>query len=342
MPKDIKAEFDIRLIKQNLSSEYFKEIIESDAVIVTEGNYLLDKKKFNGKQLVVDTWHGFPLKAMGFVDKGEKYKNHINRVWENVDIIASYSKLFNCVMNQCINADPNKYVITGAPRNDFLYLSDGKEMLSRITGLDLADKNKRILLYMPTYRFTSRGNRHDGSRKWSNIFDMPNFDYNTFSQFLRQNGLVLFVKLHPAEESVVIDNIQENENIFILRGEMLEKNYVDLYEIVSAADLLITDYSSIYFDYLLLDRPIIFTPIDLDEYENTRGLLLEPYDRWTPGPKVFDQECLEEQILKNLAHQKYYKAEREHLSDLVHFYKDSMSAERVWEVIREKLTGIHG
>ncbi|ACJ34929.1 CDP-glycerol glycerophosphotransferase family protein [Anoxybacillus flavithermus] len=336
IPENIKDEFNVKLIKQNLSSEYFKQLMDSDVVVVTEGNYLLNKKELNKSQLVVDTWHGFPLKAMGFVDKGEKYKDHINKVWENVDIIASYSKLFNCVMNQCINTDPNKYIVTGSPRNDFLYLSDGKRILSQMMGLDL--KGKRVLLYMPTYRFASRGDRRDGDKKWSNIFGMEEFCYNTFARFLKENDLVLLIKLHPAEEAKVVDSIQENESIFILRGGMLEENYVDLYEVVNAADLLITDYSSIYFDYLLLDRPIIFVPADLVEYENTRGFLLEPYDRWTPGPKVLNQACLEEQILKSLGDYKYYKAEREYLSDLVHFYKDSRSSERLWKVIIERLS----
>lgn len=336
MPENIKDEFNVKLIKQNLSPEYFKQLMDSDVVVVTEGNYLLSKKELNKNQLVVDTWHGFPLKAMGFVDKGEKYKDYINKVWENVDIIASYSKLFNCVMNQCINTDPNKYIVTGSPRNDFLHLSDGKRILSQMINVDL--EGKRILLYMPTYRFAQRGGRRDGDRKWDNIFGIRQFCYNAFTQFLKQNDLVLLIKLHPAEESVVIDNIQENENVFILRGEMLEENYVDLYEIVNAADLLVTDYSSVYFDYLLLDRPMIFVPVDLVEYENTRGLLLEPYDRWTPGPKVFEQACLEEQILKSLADHKHYKVEREYLSDLVHFYKDSKSSERLWGVIIEHLS----
>jgi len=340
IPEDIREEFDIKLLKQDLSQEYFKELIDSDAVVVTEGNYLLDKNKFNEKQLVIDTWHGFPLKAMGFVDKGEKYKDHIDKVWKNVDIITSYSKLFNHVMNQCINTNPNKYIVTGSPRNDFLYLCDGKHRLSKMVGKNL--NGKKILLYMPTYRFTPRGNRYDGKREWNNLFDMSEFDNELFNNFLKNNDLLLLVKLHPAEESIVIDHIQENENIFILKSEMLEKNSVDLYEILNAVDLLITDYSSVYFDYLLLNRPMIFVPVDLHEYENTRGLLLEPYERWTPGSKVFDQHSLEEEILKSIYDDTYYRVEREYLCGLIHFYKDSMSTKRVWAVIKENLTKIHG
>lgn len=67
---------------------------------------------------------------------------------------------------------------------------------------------------------------------------------------------------------------------------------MDFYNILNAVDILITDYSSIYFDFLLLDRPIIFTPIDYEEYKHNRGFLLEPFDFWAPGDKCFCYEDL--------------------------------------------------
>ncbi len=64
----------------------------------------------------------------------------------------------------------------------------------------------------------------------------------------------------------IILQTKKTDNLHILEDNYLRDKRLDLYEVVNAADLLITDYSSIYFDYLLLDRPIIFTPLDLEEY----------------------------------------------------------------------------
>src|SRR5699024_10461945 len=122
-------------------------------------------------------------------------------------------------------------------------------------------------------------------------------------------------------------------NVHVLRDlDLIEKN-LDLYELVNAADLLITDYSSIYFDFLLLDRPIIFIPLDIEEYRKTRGFLAEPYEYWTPGPKSFCYEDFEKQILRSLKDNDYYKDERRVICNMVHHYKGSNSSRRVMNLI---------
>lgn len=331
VPGYIKSKYDIEILRQSNSSQYIKSIMNSDVVIVTEGNYFLNKKTFNEKQKVIDLWHGFPLKAMGYVDKSEEFKDKIEFTWSNVDYITSYSKLFNKVMNKCINIPKDKYIITGAPRNDLLYISDGRSKLENLLKRKLC--GKKVIFYMPTYRYTTRGNRVDGGRKWDNIFDIDGLDEKRLNTFLEQNNLFLILKIHPAEEVMVREYIKENSNIHLISSFDLENNDIDLYEILNSADLLITDYSSVYFDYLLLDRPIIFVPNDLEYYNSTRGFLLEPYEKWTPGPKVFNQESLENEILTSLNDNSYYKKQREEILNLVHKNSDGNSSVRVWKFI---------
>ena len=110
---------------------------------------------------------------------------------------------------------------------------------------------------------------------------------------------------------------------------------MDLYKIINAVDLLITDYSSIYFDFLLLDRPIIFTPMDLDEYRSNPGLLLEPYEFWTPGYKCLNQSDLQEKILLELRDGGSYGKERSVIKNIVHKYQDAYSTKRVLDLIHE-------
>ena len=101
---------------------------------------------------------------------------------------------------------------------------------------------------------------------------------------------------------------------------------------MNGVDLLITDYSSVYFDYLLLDRPIIFVPVDLEEYRKTRGFLLEPYDYWTPGKKALNQKDLQNMILQSFIKDDNVERRNE-LKNIVHYYQDGNSSERVWNLI---------
>lgn len=111
------------------------------------------------------------------------------------------------------------------------------------------------------------------------------------------------------------------------------KEFVDLYEVLSATDILITDYSSVYFDYLLLDKPIIFATPDLKEYQEERGFCLEPFEEWTPGPKVVTQEQLQSAIRNcNKEKDQYYQARRK-VRNNVHQYIDGNSSVRVWNFI---------
>jgi len=287
----IKDKYDVSLVLADMSNKYLESISNSDIAVFSEGNYPF-RSKINGKlPIVIDLWHGFPLKAMGYADKGEKFKDLIKSTWDNVDYITSYSPLFNELTNKCISTDSSKYIITGAQRNDLLFLTNGKKNLEYL--FDEKLEGKKLIFYMPTYRYTSRGNRIEGNRSWENIFGFENFNTKEFYKFLEENNILLIVKLHPAEEYKFMKYVPKNENIKVITNALLFNKGMDLYEILNGADILITDYSSVYFNTLLIDLPIIFTPVDLEDYKNKRGLLLEPYDDWTPGPKCTTQEDLQ-------------------------------------------------
>jgi len=123
----------------------------------------------------------------------------------------------------------------------------------------------------------------------------------------------------------------------VLRADALSWTNTDPYQILSAADLLITDYSSVYFDYLLLDRPTVFVPVDVDQYRAARGFLLEPYEFWTPGPKVLDQEALEAEIRASLDDPTHGADQRHLINSIINQVADNSSCERVWQEIQNML-----
>lgn len=334
MPERIKEKYDIIINQYNLTADFSNAILSSDLAIFTEGNYPFNRKFYGNKPIVIDLWHGFPIKAMGYADKGEKFKEQIGQVWKNVDYISSYSKLFNEIMNRCICIDEKKYVITGAQRNDFLFYADGRQNIQKIFRENYEGKN--IIFYMPTYRHTIRGNRTEGNKTWDNLFDFNEFYINEFCEFLEDNNCVLFVKLHPAEEKAFVDKVPSTRNIKLITNDLLASRGIDLYETLNAVDILITDYSSVYFDLLLLDTPLIFTPVDYEKYEHDRGFLL-PYEEWTPGPKCTSQERLQEEILMYLKDKRYYMRERKSVLIETHTYLDGNSCKRTWEFIESIL-----
>lgn len=334
-PAEVFEQYDIQLIHQDISEEYLMEIATSDLVIINDGNYPFDKEKVNKDQIVFELWHGFPLKQMGYVDPSEINKELLVNTWKNVTYLSSYSDLFTELMDKCVRIGHEKYVVTGSPRNDMLYLSEGRKLLETILKRNL--EGQKVIFYMPTYRSTARYNRIDGDRKWNNLFDFAEFDDSEFDSFLVENNMILVLKIHPAEESIVRQKISGKSNVIILTTSMLAEVSADLYEVLNAADLLMTDYSSVYFDYLLLDRPIVFVPCDLEAYAESRGFMLNPYDEWTPGPKVFEQHALQEELIKSLHDPDYYKMARDVITNHVHSYKDYLSSQRIWQMITTKL-----
>lgn len=329
--KRMTDKYDILLVKGDGSDLYVNTVLESDVVVITEGNFLLKQKLQDSTPIVIDLWHGFPMKAMGYADKGELFREQLKDIWNNTNYITSYSTLFNDLMNRCIDVEPSRYVITGAQRNDFLFYADGIKNLNIIFNEEFS--NKRIVLFMPTYRNTQRGDRTEGNKSRDNIFGFDEFDKNKFEVYLEENNIIFFIKLHPAEEKEYINKLHDSKNIRIISDEKLISNGIDLYEVLNAVDVIITDYSSVYFDTLLIDTPCVFTPVDYKEYNRDRGFLLEPYDKWTPGPTCLTQDSLQEKIQEAIEYPNNYKKDRKAIANVIHKYADMNSSMRTWEFI---------
>ncbi|MDK2811634.1 MAG: CDP-glycerol glycerophosphotransferase [Petroclostridium sp.] len=298
----------------------YKYVFKSQLVISTHGFYRLRRDS-----VLINLWHGIPLKSMALMNKSKNDKIGVI----NDDYFLSTSEFYNTIMNACLGIRAEQYHITGYPRNDYLFNENGKRNLECFIKTQFKAK---IILYMPTYKDIITG-FEEGER--DNFFGFEKFDFKKFNSFLKNNNILFILKLHPNEEKIFSEIYSKfiNEHIFLLKSEELEKNEMDLYKIINAVDLLITDYSSVYFDYLLIDKPVVFTPTDLDLYRKQRGLLLEPYDFWTPGPKCLDQDTLQSEIIYSLENLNYYKSERETIKNLIHKHQDGNSTKRVIELI---------
>jgi len=322
--------WDFWLLKEgweNISSIYY-----ADFLLGTHGTW-----RAREGQVTIELWHGFPLKGMVAMDYGELKEDRklLLRRWsEEVDIVTAYSRLYISLMAACIHKEVDHFVITGMPRNDFLFQDNARYNLQQLLPHIPTDEN--IIFYVPTFRL-GREDKVEGDV-------LRGLNYDRLEAFLDRHDLNLVVKFHPFEEKIVMKfyDFDSYRHIFLIREEDLIDAEMDFYEILGAADLLITDYSSVYFDYLLLNKPIVFFPPDIEIYSRRRGFLLSPYEFWTPGPKAYTQDSLESAIVRILENPSWYEKERKAIRDVVHHFHDANSSLRVWtllELIGEKGIG---
>jgi CDP-glycerol glycerophosphotransferase len=279
---------------------------------------------------IIQLWHGIPLKKIAYDDTIFSFKHDETSVkWRvksrlkrlsfpflnyvnNPSLILALSEETKSIFAQAFRTETENVTITGYPRNDCLV-----EMpVNPING------GLKKIIYMPTFR---------GSVNSSfDLFAQFGFDVEKLDHFLAQEKMVLHIKLHPFNlpSDDLLRKLREAANIVFLEHDAI-------YEILSDYDVLITDYSSIYFDYLLLDRPIIFTPFDQDTYLKNERSFYFNYDETTPGPKAYNWD----EVMQELAHfnleVERYSAERTAIRNRFHTFQDRNSTQRVYKAIGE-------
>ena len=158
-------------------------------------------------------------------------------------------------------------------------------------------------------------------------------DWKALDAALQAHGGALFCKLHPNDQARVPD-------LSAMRRIHLIPSSVDPYPILKHTDALISDYSSIFFDYLLLDRPLVFYPYDLDDYRKYSRALYDDYDSVTPGPKATDAAGLQRTLTTLLSsydeQARRYAAEREAVRSRFYEHVDDRASARLFDALRER------
>jgi CDP-glycerol glycerophosphotransferase (TagB/SpsB family) len=294
--------------------------------IITSSSSLWQIKSPLQKQY--DLWHGIPLKNV--LCMGEKDVKPVRQAG-NITKRFATSSLTKALLSASFDFNALKIEITGQPRTD-VFFEEIEKCLSKVIDRDIDEYNK-IVIYMPTYRHGYREKNEGNEFSTDNIFRMQNYDHKGFLEFLESEKILFLLKLHPYEEKLY-KNTDLGTNIAWIGNEQMIKNDVHTYNILKETDILITDYSSIYFDYLLLDKPIVFIPLDLDMYKQNRGFELEPYEFWTPGEKVFNQDKLQKALLMDDS--KKEEERRKIIKNIVFTYQDGYSGKRIVDLIFKK------
>ncbi|WP_018931028.1 CDP-glycerol glycerophosphotransferase family protein [Gracilibacillus lacisalsi] len=299
-------------------NEYQKHKHKFDTVVSTHMESRYYKNSLN-----IETWHGFPLKSIGISEKNrvDNYSNMNGKI----DRVISYSDFYSYIMSSLFQIDIEKFIVTGMPRNDLLNNPNSRSFLEEM--INCNTKGKKIIMYVPTFRYRKEKKVNDGD---TNIF-FNKEELTLINNFLLSNDSYLVMKPHPIEN---VEWINGNfENIFCLTDDDFNKQKIDFYEILNSSDVLITDYSSIYFDYLLLDKPIVYYIKDQKIYEEQRGFIIEHPEILMPGPVATNFKDLIFSIKSILNNNELYSEERNRLKHLIHAYTDFNSSPRVWEAV---------
>lgn len=338
IPTDLKDSLKIRIIPTNKIyslEESIKTPLLSSVTLsgfAVFGNY--PKHTYN-----IELWHGgMGLKTCGLMDKKDKNSGGSLKCFENIDLVCLASHM-NCVQfTSCFAIPENKYRITGLPRTDLLLQPNSRDNLSALLGIDISDKI--VIFNMPTFHVNSQSNRVEGSSAAIDYFKIPNFNYKEFDEFLKENNMICISKVHHNEESIVQktkDNYKPS-NLFYISNLTLDNLNMNLYDVLGCGDILITDYSSVYGDFLFMNKPTVFCIPDIDDYRKERGLALEPFDFWAIGPKVFNQKELQNSLDMNILN--LYQKDREKIASVFFDKIDKDASKRVWDVLKDVFEGI--
>lgn len=281
--------------------------------------------KASNKQKIVNLTHGTPLKSLGSFEVNKRYGE------EDLDdftYIISASDYYKPIIAKAFGCTDDKVIIQGHARNDYLFSS------KRVFG-DKMDNFSKSILWMPTFRvlegrYNDLGLTNEYNHNQTGLPLLETYeDLSSVNEFLLTHNILLAIKIHPGASF----NDINYSNIKLYTNSDLDEANIELYEFVKEFDALLTDYSSIYFDYLLLNRPIGFTIDDFHLYEKNRGFSVESPLELMPGHHIKTITDLEEYLLDVLSNNDLYKENRNRINKLVNNYKDDQNRKRLLKYI---------
>lgn len=295
------------------SKEWYQTVAQAKIWITnTRTKDWIEKSPFT---TYINTWHGTPLKLLGCDihqvnigdEETENYHHEVEVETGMWDYLVSPSQYTDEVFTSAFNVDESQLLKVGYPRNDKLVNEKNNERL--ITAikrrLGIADK-KKVILYAPTWR-------DDQVKKDKTYhFELP-FDIKRMME--GHDECILLVRMHYL--------VSEHFDFTTLHNVKDVSHYEEMSDLLLISDLLITDYSSSFFDYAILNRPMIFYMYDKEDYENnlrgtyfnlnqtlpgpiveTEDELMAVIDEWRSGQEIMHQEQYEQFRLEFNAYEK--------------------------------------
>lgn len=274
--------------------------------------------KFKKGVECIQIWHAAgALKNFGFLDhsvhkRSKRAKKRFTRVYRNFHKVVVNSRAFARIFELAFNIREDQFLFFGYPRTDFFF---DKKLHARMKRNFLKRypqfKDKKIILYAPTYRPEPKKNRLP--------LNIPLLYEHLHDEY------VLFIRMHPSVE--LSEHKWQEFADFVI--DFSRKATIN--ELLVVSDLLITDYSSIPFEYTLLKKPMIFYPYDLEEYQENPGIW-DKYENIVPGPLAYNTEdiiwIIKNQVFDRKKYAEFHRTWNE--------YSDGHSSEKLVDYILKR------
>lgn len=238
--------------------------------------------EFRQEVKCVQLWHAAgAIKKFGWSEpetheRSERAKKRFQRVYNRFQFIPVASQQMADIFSEAFHLDAGHFLYTGVPQTDFYFDEEAKSRsLQNVQKAYPVIKGRKVVLYAPTFR---KGALHQ--------MDLQ-LDMKKFLETL-DDRYVLLIRLHPS--------VQEAVFVFDHPRVLLVSDYPHINELLVASDILITDYSSIPFEYSLLNKKMIFFTYDLESYGMQQGLWSES-SLYFPGPMAKSTQEVLESIL---------------------------------------------
>lgn len=247
----------------------------------------------------------------------------------NIDYCLSAAEDVNFLCEKEIGAEKKKIIALGFPRNDILTTAnaDLKEIWK--------DKDfEKVIVWYPTYRQHKNGSTVSAGSSLPIIHDSE--QAKSLNETARKNKVLIVLKPHFAQDLSYIKEMQLS-NIIFIDDSFFAKNNITSYEFVGSCDALITDYSSIYYDYTLCDKPIALIWEDYEEYKASIGFADGVEEFLAGGEKIYTIDefgAFVENVSKGIDK---LKNERNEVCRKVNFSTDGKSTERVTDFIMKAI-----
>lgn len=285
----IKKEFEKRgdfkfnfFYKDKLSFSNFKNLATSKYVFLNDNFFPLAFMNFKKDTKVVQLWHApGAFKKFG-ASSDTKFEDMLSKISQNIDYLITSSDNIKDYYAEAFQIDNSKIKALGLPRADYYFENhDLRNIRANFDSNYPLAKNKKIVLYAPTFRDNPKDN---------NVFNF--LDLEKFNKELGEE-YILVLRLHPKIKKFFKDKIEVNQSYIDCSDFKNEQ------ELLLISDFLISDYSSIMIEFCLLNKPIIFFTYDYDTYiANDRGFYFD-FKKNVPGPVVYTTSELIAQIKNN-------------------------------------------
>lgn len=301
---------------KNLFEKLRKIYYYSTAKAYLVGNALPPRKRDNQYYLYLA--HGSALKDCS---KYYYLRSYVDEMVVQSDFLAPYDMAnMSCPAEKILN--------TGYPRNDIL-INNRSDLHPYFPDRHFS----KVIYWLPTFRQLRTERSH------SNI-SMPilyNEDIaNRINAQAAKLDVLLVIKPHPGQDLRRLTMLNMS-NLLFIDNNYLTSHHLTNYQLMASTDALLTDYSSVYYDYLLVDRPIGLCWDDFDQYNAKEGFRLDPQVILAGGEKIYNEDDMIAFINRIAQGQDLLAEKRRAIRDQVQQYQDGGSTQRVVEHLKKRL-----